>query len=62
MKEVNLKLTVEEANAVLNALGNLPFVQVSQLIGKLQLQAGQQLNGNGSDKDEVKTTKKEKVK
>ena len=61
MKEVNLKLTLDEANVVLNSLGNLPFVQVSQLISKIQLQAGEQLNGNGKTK-EVDKTKKEKVK
>ena len=60
MKEINLKLTVDEANAVLNALGNLPFVKVNQLISKIQLQAGQQLNG--TLKEEEKKAVKEKVK
>ncbi|MEO9805883.1 MAG: hypothetical protein ABJF04_21675 [Reichenbachiella sp.] len=62
MKEVSLKLSIDEANAVLNALGNLPFVQVNQLISKIQLQAGQQLNGNGSGSGEGSSQKKEKVK
>ncbi|MEO9852352.1 MAG: hypothetical protein ABJH72_17065 [Reichenbachiella sp.] len=62
MKEVSLKLSIDEANAVLNALGNLPFVQVNQLINKIQLQAGQQLNGNGSGNGEDSSQKKEKVK
>lgn len=43
MKEINLQLTIEEANLVLEALGNLPFVRVYALIGKIQEQAGQQL-------------------
>lgn len=60
MKEVNLKLTIEETNAVLNSLGNLPFVQVHQLIAKIQTQAGQQLNG--AFKEEEKKEVKEKVK
>ena len=29
------------------ALGNLPFVKVYSLIGKIQEQAGQQMNANG---------------
>ena len=43
MKEINLQLTLEEANLVLEALGNLPFARVYGLIGKIQEQAGQQL-------------------
>ena len=44
MKEINLQITIEEANLILEALGNLPFVKVYALIGKIQEQAGQQLN------------------
>ena len=52
MKEINLSLKVEEINLVLTALGNLPFIQVHELIGKIQGQATAQLappaaNGNG---------------
>ena len=54
MKEINLKLTIDEANVVLNALGNLPFVHVQQLIGKIQIQAGQQLNGDAKELIEPK--------
>jgi hypothetical protein len=43
VKEINLQLTLEEANLVLEALGNLPFARVYALIGKIQEQAGQQL-------------------
>ena len=54
MKEINLQLNVEEANLVLTALGNLPFIQVHELIGKIQCQASAQLlpaaNGNGENK------------
>lgn len=47
-KEVNLKLSIEDANLILEALGNLPFKQVYGLIGKIQQQAAQQLQtGNG---------------
>jgi len=46
MNEITLKLTIEEANLILESLGNLPFARVYQLIGKIQQQAGQQLNGH----------------
>ena len=42
-KEINLQITIDEANLILEALGNLPFVRVFALIGKIQGQAGQQL-------------------
>ena len=42
MNEVNLKLTVEEANTVLNALGNLPYGQVYQLVANIHQQASEQ--------------------
>jgi|EndMetStandDraft_5_1072996.scaffolds.fasta_scaffold722458_2 hypothetical protein len=56
MKEIKLQLTLEEINQVLTALGNLPFIQVHELIGKIQTQASEQLTtglngqhpGNGS--------------
>jgi hypothetical protein len=43
MKDVQFNLTLEEANLILNALGNLPFHQVSGLIAKLHTQANKQL-------------------
>jgi hypothetical protein len=47
MKEINLQITIDEANLILEALGNLPFIKVYDLIGKLQQQAGQQLSVEG---------------
>jgi hypothetical protein len=44
MQELNFRFTIEEANMVLEALGNLPFVKVHTLIGKIQQQATQQIN------------------
>jgi hypothetical protein len=44
MQELTLRLTIDEANIVLEALGNLPFVKVHTLIGRIQQQATQQLN------------------
>jgi len=46
MKDLNFNLTVNEANTILQALGNMPFVQVYPLIQKLQDQAAKQMEGN----------------
>jgi hypothetical protein len=43
MSEIDLHISIDEANLILEALGNLPFVKVFALIGKLQEQASQQL-------------------
>ncbi len=43
MNEITLNLTVEETNLMLNAVGNMPFTQVHQLVQKIQTQAGLQL-------------------
>jgi len=37
--EIKLSLTLEEVNAVLQALGQLPFAQVAPLIDKVRGQA-----------------------
>lgn len=58
MKEVDLKLTVEEANILLNALGNMPYGQVYQLIAKIHEQASAQTEGISGDSklEEVKSS------
>ena len=43
MQEIKISLAVEEANLILEALGQLPFARVYALIGKIQEQATQQL-------------------
>jgi hypothetical protein len=43
MQEIKLSLTIEEANLVLEGLGNLPFARVYQLVTKVQEQAARQL-------------------
>ena len=53
MKELTLVLTVEEANIILDSLGNMPFRSVYQLVGKIQAQAGEQL-GADSQANEIK--------
>jgi hypothetical protein len=40
---IGLKLSIDEVNTLLSALGNMPYVQVYDLIQKLHEQAGQQL-------------------
>ena len=43
MKEINFLLTVEETNNVLEALGQMPFARVHQLIAKIHQTAQEQL-------------------
>jgi len=40
---ITLDLTVAEVNGILNALGQMPFVQVQALIVKIQGQAAPQV-------------------
>ena len=47
MKNINLQLTIDETNLVLEALGNLPFSMVFTLVAKIQAQASEQLNSDG---------------
>lgn len=46
MKKLKLDLTIDEVNLILKALGDLPFSQVFELIGKINEQASEQLNDN----------------
>ena len=43
MKQIKLDLTVDEANLIMEGLGNLPFVKVHELIGKIHEQASAQV-------------------
>jgi hypothetical protein len=51
MKVIKLEITIEEANQILAAFGDLPFKSVFGLIGKIQSQASQQLNDTESLKE-----------
>jgi len=53
MKEIQLMLSVDDVNKVLNALGNLPYVQVFELIARIQTQADHQLNGKAVKEKKV---------
>lgn len=53
MKEINFLLTLEEANQILAALGQGPYLQVYRLIEKIQQQAQEQLKpGTGKKEPE----------
>lgn len=51
MQEINLTLTVDEINVILESLGNMPFAKVHTIISKIQQQAAGQLNLNGAAED-----------
>ncbi|NSL86359.1 hypothetical protein [Chitinophaga solisilvae] len=42
-EQLKLEITLDEANMILSALGNLPYIQVHRLIHQLQNQLGPQL-------------------
>ncbi len=49
---MNLQLTTEQVNQVLNALAQQPYIQVHELIATIQRQGSAQLqeqNGNGQE-------------
>ncbi len=47
MKEIHLKLTVDEVNLIFEILGQQPFTKVFELIGKINEQADHQLSTDG---------------
>lgn len=59
MEELNLKLTITEVNTVLEAMGQLPYLRVYELITKIQMQAQEQLKNdqvkNNKEKSKVET-------
>ena len=48
MKDLNLKLTINELNLILEALGHRSYIKVYELIDKIQSQAKSQLNGSAA--------------
>lgn len=50
MNELNIKMSVQELNTVLEALGNQPYLQVFELISKLHIQAQEQLKAEPETK------------
>jgi hypothetical protein len=43
MQELTFTLTIDDANKILEGLGNLPFKDIHELISKIQAQAATQL-------------------
>ena len=58
MNEINLTLTLEEVNTLLNALGTQPYAQVQPLIAKIQTQGSTQIQAaqNGQAEEVSKTS------
>jgi len=61
MKEINFKVTLDEANLVLEGLGHIPFAKVFALVAKIQEQAQQQLNGENPLSGNAETDEHEPV-
>ncbi len=51
MSKIALELHVEEINLILEALGNLPFIRVHELISKIHQQAAPQVNKPAAKSD-----------
>ncbi len=49
MSEIRLDLSIDDANLILEALGQLPFARVYALVGTIQEQASQQLGGTNDE-------------
>ena len=43
MTDLQLRLSIDELNLILEGVGNLPFARVYALVGKIQSQAAEQL-------------------
>ena len=52
MNEINLTLTLEEVNTLLNALGNQPYTKAQPLIAKIQTQGSAQLQASQNEQAE----------
>jgi hypothetical protein len=52
MKTITFSLTVDETNKVLEALGQMPFIQVHQLITKIHTDASTQLVSSNEETEE----------
>jgi hypothetical protein len=49
MKNIQLELSIDETNLILEALGALPFARVYALIGKIQQSARTQIGDQAVD-------------
>ncbi len=49
MENIKLALTIDEANTILAALGQQPYIKVADLILKIQKEGASQLDGSKPD-------------
>ena len=52
MQQIQVTLTLNEINQILDALGSKPYGEVYELITNLQTQAREQLDGSPSAEDQ----------
>lgn len=55
MQEIKLKLTIEDANLVLEGLGSLPYAKVFNTVATIQQQAQAQIKSVESTQPEVES-------
>lgn len=53
MEHIKLELTIDEANTILNLLGQQPYVKVAKLIHKIQEQGSTQVEFENSKEHEL---------
>ncbi len=53
MEQISINLTLEELNKILESLGERPYVEVFQLINKIQAQAEAQLQAKKMREQEL---------
>ncbi len=56
MKKITLTLSIEEANTILEGLGQMPYKSVYHLINNIQQQAAQQAEEQISTNGQIKNT------
>jgi hypothetical protein len=56
--EIKLSLTLEELNAVMQALGNMPYAQIATLVEKVRAQAVPQVQAQETATNEGGEVKK----
>nr|VFJ55631.1 MAG: hypothetical protein BECKDK2373C_GA0170839_104928 [Candidatus Kentron sp. DK] len=57
MNDINLRIAAEEANLILESLGNMPFARVYGLVGKIQEQARRQIGGEDGPPEQTPADK-----
>ena len=53
MEQISINLTIEEVNKILESLGQRPYVEVFQLINKIQTQAEAQVQAQKMREQEL---------